>query len=163
MILPLMEPRSVEQLLKEKKIFQVINPKLVQTGPETSVKDAIALMQSKRSGYLVISKENKPVGMFTEVDVTNKILNQKINLNDPVSNFMTADPFTLTPQDSIGKAIKLMGDKRFYHIPLVDKKGELSGILSVRTLIRFLSEFYPTEIFNLPPKPDQVMESREGG
>ena len=61
------------------------------------------------------------------------------------------------------KPIALMGEHRFYHIPLVDDRGELVNVISVRTLIRFLSEFYPTEVYNLPPRPDQVMRTPEGG
>ena len=46
---------------------------------------------------------------------------------------------------------------------LVNEKGDLVNVLSVRTLIRFLSEFYPAEIYNLPPDPDQVLTPPEGG
>jgi CBS domain-containing protein len=55
-----------------------------------------------------------------------------------------------------------MAERGFYHIPLVLNK-QLTGILSVRTLIRFLAEFYPAEVYNLPPNPHQIMATPEGG
>ena len=76
---------------------------------------------------------------------------------------MTPNPSVLSPEDSVLQAIKLMGENRFYHIPLVDQNHQLTGVISVRTLIRFLAAFYPNEVYNLPPVHDQIMETQEGG
>ena len=120
-------------------------------------------MHENRSGYVVVAKNKKVVGLFTETDIVWKILGQDVDWSRPIGDFMTKDPFCLTPQDSVGRAMSLMRDREVYHIPLVNEKKELVNVLSVRTLVRFLAEFYPTEVYNLPPKPEQVMETPEGG
>jgi CBS domain-containing protein len=158
-----LNPKDVEDLLEEKKIYQIINPRLVQAPSSISVKDAIDLMQNQRAGYIVIADNKKCVGIFTETDVIRKILEQDVDWNRPVREFMTPSPVTLRMEDSVGKAIETMGKYRFYHIPLVNEKGELVQVISVRTLIRFLAEFYPAEVLNLPPDPNQVMKTPEGG
>ena len=158
-----MPTKSVETLIKSTKIGEITNPKLVQAPPETSVKDGIALMQASKAGYIVVAKNKKVFGIFTETDVVQKILDKDINWEDPISKYMTKDPFVLKPTDSVGTAIDLMSSHRFNHIPLVDDKGDLVNVLSVRTLIRFLGEFYPQEVYNLPPRPNQIMETQEGG
>lgn len=158
-----MAVKSVDSILKAKRINEITNPKLVQATPEISVKDAIELMQQSRAGYIVIAKNKKVVGIFTETDVVQKILERDINWEDPISKYMTPNPLCLKPTDPVGAAIDLMGEKRLYHIPLVNDDGDLVNVLSVRTLIRFLGEFYPTEVYNLPPRPDQIMETPEGG
>jgi len=155
--------KSVDSLLKEKKIYQIVNPRLLQAPPTMTVKAAIGYMQKERAGYIVIAENGKPVGIFTETDVVRKILEQDVDWNRPVRDFMTPSPMVLTPQETVGEAIDAMGTHRFYHIPLVDEKGNLVNVISVRTLIRFLAEFYPAEILNLPPVPNQVMETQEGG
>lgn len=155
--------KPVEVLLKEKKIYEIVNPRLVQAGPEATLRQAIELMQKSRSGYVVIAKDGKVVGIFTEKEVVGKVLENNVNWGRPVSDFMTQDPPVLRMQDSVGQAIDVMGEKRFYHIPLVDDHGKLVNVISVRTLIRFLAEFYPTEVYNLPPIPFQIMETQEGG
>ena len=155
--------KSVEQVLKAKRIEEITTPKLVQAPPEISVKDGIDLMQKNRAGYIVVAKNKKVVGLFTESDVINKILDKDVDWNLPICDFMTPNPPVLKPTDVVGTAIDLMGEKKLYHIPLVDDKGDLVNVLSVRTLTRFLAEFYPTEIYNLPPRPDQVMPTQEGG
>ncbi|MBI1977337.1 MAG: CBS domain-containing protein [Candidatus Omnitrophica bacterium] len=158
-----MPTKPVEQLIKSTKIGEITNPKLVQAPPETSVKAGIELMQASKAGYIVVAKNKKVVGIFTETDVAQKILDQDVNWEDPISKYMTKDPFVLQPTDSVGKAIELMSSHKFYHIPLVDGQGNLVNVLSVRTLIRFLAEFYPQEVYNLPPRSDQIMETPEGG
>ena len=158
-----MATKSIETVIRAKKISEIINPRLVQAPPETSVKDGIALMQKSKAGYIVVAKSKKVVGVFTETDVVQKILDKDINWEDPISKYMTKGPVVLKPTDTVGTAIDLMGQHKFYHIPLVDDKGELVNVLSVRTLIRFLAEFYPQEVYNLPPHPDQIMETQEGG
>jgi CBS domain-containing protein len=158
-----MTAESVETMLKSKKIYQIVNPKLVQSPSKTPVRDVMALIQSNRGGYCVIADNKKVVGIFTENDVVKRLLGKGADLTRPVAEFMTREVKVLTPQNSVGDAINLMGSHRFYHIPLVNESADLVGVLSVRTLIRFLAAYYPTEIYNLPPKSDQIMRTPEGG
>ena len=56
-----------------------------------------------------------------------------------------------------------MSEFSIRHIPLVDEFGQTNGVLSIRTIVTFLSELFPKEVFNLPPKTDQIHETVEGG
>ena len=158
-----MATKPIEAMLQGKKIQAIMNTKLLQAGPNISLEKAISLMQENKSGYIVIADKKKVVGIITEADIVRKVLGKNVDLKSPVKEFMTPNPVVLSSNDTVGKAIDLMGEHRFYHIPLVGKTKELEGMLSVRSLIRFLAEFYPTEVYNLPPRPDQVMETPEGG
>lgn len=152
-----------DKLLKEKRISEVVNPRLIQAPSATTVADAVRLMRENQSAYIVVADGKRVVGMFTESDLTQKILGQDADWKRPIRDFMTTKPMVLRPDDAVGKAIDLMAEFSFYHIPLVDEKQELTGVLSVRTLIRFLAEFYPGEVYNLPPDVHQVMHTAEGG
>jgi CBS domain-containing protein len=152
-----------ERRLKEKKIGEIINPRLIQAPPTTSVERAVQVMRDNKSAYIVVSDKKRVVGMFTESDVTRKILGKNIDEKRPVRDFMTPDPVVLRQDDPVGRAVDLMAENDFYHIPLVNEKQELINVLSVRTLIRFLAEFYPGEVYNIPPNPHQVAPTAEGG
>ena len=154
---------SAEKLLMEKKIGEVINTRLIQAPSSTSVRDAVLLMQKTESAYLILADGKKPVGIFTESDLTQKILGRDVDWNAPVREFMTKEPVALRLDDTVGRAIDRMAELSFAHIPLVDERQRLVGSLSVRTLIRFLAEFYPAEIYNLPPDIHQVHDTAEGG
>jgi CBS domain-containing protein len=152
-----------DKQLKDKKISEIVNARLIQAPSSTSLKDAIDLMRREQSAYIVVADGKDVVGILTETDVARKVLGEKVDKNRPIRDFMTADPLVLRPDDTVGKAIDLMAEHSFYHIPLVSERQELVGVLSVRTLIRFLAEFYPAEVYNLPPDPHQVAQTAEGG
>ncbi len=158
-----MKEKPVQERLKKTKISEVVTPKCVQAKASISVDEAISLMQTNRSGYIILVETGQVAGIFTETDVVRKVLAQKIDRGGPVRELMTSSPHILAPNDSVADAIALMGKHRVYHIPLTDKAGKLAGVLSVRTLIRFLAAFYPKEIYNLPPDPNQIMDTPEGG
>ncbi len=151
------------QRLKDKRIGEVVNPRLIQAPPDISLKRAIDLMRESKSAYIVVAEGRRVVGMFTESDVARKILGKNIDEKRPVRDFMTPDPIVLRQDDPVGRAVDLMAENDFYHIPLVNEKQELVNVRSVRTLIRFLAEFDPGEIYNIPPNPHQVAPTAEGG
>ncbi len=156
--------KKIEDVLRETKIYQILRPKLVMSTPNITVKDALDLMRSEKSGYIVIADEHSSVkGMFTEREVLMNVLNKGVALSEPVAKYMRTDIHTLTKADTIGTALTVMNKFNIRHIPLLDEFGQVSGILSVRTIIRYLAELFPTEVFNLPPKADQIHSNAEGG
>lgn len=157
-----MSPSS-ERRLKDKKIGEIINPRLIQAPPNTSIERAVEMMRENKSAYLVISDKKRVVGMFTESDVAQKIINKNVDWSLPIRDFMSENPVVLRPDDTVGRAVDCMAEYDFYHIPLVNEKQELVNVLSVRTLVRFLAEFYPGEVYNIPPNPHQIASQREGG
>ncbi len=158
-----MPEKTIEEALKEKKISEIINPKLVQAPPETTVQQAVKIMQEHRSGYIVVAQGKRVTGLFTETDFIQKILEKDVLWSRPIREFMNPDPVILSMSDSVGMAIDRMGRNRIYYIPLVNDKKELVNVISVRTLIRFLAGFYPAEVYNLPPRADQLSITPEGG
>ena len=155
--------KSIEDVLKETKIYQILRPKLVMALPTMSVKDALALMQAEKAGYIVVADEHsKVVGMFTEREVLMNVMRPGVAMTDPISKHMRKDVHPLKKSDTVGEAIDLMDRFGIRHVPLVDEFGQVSGILSIRTIVTFLSELFPTEVFNIPPRP-QIHETVEGG
>ena len=156
--------KKIEDLLKEKKIYQIINDRVIKSPSTVSLREAVQLMQTYRSGYVILVGEDDMLeGIFTETDIVWRVLGRDTDWHKPISDFMTKDPIVMAPTDAVGAAIDLMASKKIYHMPLVDEYRRLIGMLSVRTLIRFLAEFYPTEVYNLPPDPSQVTTTQEGG
>ena len=58
-----------------------------------------------------------------------------------IANIMTRDPFTLTPQDTLGRAVELMLEQRIGCLPLVNEKNELQGIITETDLMRLFHRF----------------------
>ena len=52
-----------------------------------------------------------------------------------VAEIMTAEPYTLSPDDSLAQARKLMADHHIPHIPIVSGDGSLVGLVSQRDVL----------------------------
>lgn len=131
--------------------------------PATPLHEAIESMRRDEGGCAIVCAEDgSVVGIFTERDLLTKIVGQNTDLNAPVSNWMSPVVATLTSEATIGDAVAIMNDKGYRNVPLV-KSGKLVGSISVFDIISYLAESYPQTTMNLPPNPDQVMESTDGG
>ncbi|MBI3315959.1 MAG: CBS domain-containing protein [Candidatus Omnitrophica bacterium] len=156
--------KTIEEILKETKIQQILRPKCVSAPPDIALKEAIQIMQNQQSGYLMVTdKDWHVLGLFTERDVLMKVLGKGVSLDEPLKKYMKTDLIVLLKSDSVGAAVKAMKEYNVRHVPLVDEQGRMTGVLSVRTIVNFISELFPTEVFNLPPKSDQVFDTMEGG
>ncbi len=156
--------KNIEDVLKETKIHQILRPKLVMTLPSVSLQEALDLMHSEKSGYVVIADEHsKLVGMFTEREVLMNVMRPGVSMSDPVEKYMRKDVHPLKKTDTVGQALDYMNKFSIRHIPLLDEFDQVNGILSIRTIISYMAELFPTGVFNLPPKSDQIHDTIEGG
>ncbi len=131
--------------------------------PSTPLSEAIEAMKRDEGGCAIICAEDQSVvGIFTERDLLTKIVGQAVDENAPVSQWMSPVVATLTTEATIGEVVAIMNDKGYHNIPIV-KDGKLVGSISVFDVISYLAESYPKTTVNLPPNPDQVMDSEEGG
>ena len=130
-------------------------------GPSDSLSKAIEVMKEDEGGCAIVCESGRVVGIFTERDLLTKIIGESVDMNEPVRNWMSPVVATLSPQATVGDAVAIMNEKSYRNIPLV-KDGQLVGSISVFDVIAYLAESYPKETMNLPPNPDQVMESSDG-
>jgi CBS domain-containing protein len=131
--------------------------------PATPLSQAIEAMKRDEGGCAIVCAEDGTiVGIFTERDLLTKIVGQETDLNAPVGQWMSPVVATLTSDATIGDAVTIMNDKGYRNVPLV-KNGKLMGSISVFDVIGYLAESYPKTTMNLPPNPDQVMDSTDGG
>jgi CBS domain-containing protein len=134
----------------------------VAVSPFTPLSQAIEAMKSDEGGCVIVSDDGRVAGIFTERDLLTKVIGQQVDLNSPISQWMHPTVESLSPDATVGDAVKLMNEKGFRNIPLI-KKGELIGLISVFDIITYLAECYPKATMNLPPLPAQVMDTVEGG
>jgi CBS domain-containing protein len=130
--------------------------------PSDPLSKAIEVMKEDEGGCAIVCEGGRVVGIFTERDLLTKIIGEPVDMNAPVSTWMSPIVAKLTPEATIGEAVTLMNEKSYRNIPLV-KGGQLVGSISVFDVIAYLAESYPKETMNLPPNPNQVMDSTDGG
>jgi CBS domain-containing protein len=75
---------------------------------------------------------------------------------------MTPDPVVVHPKDPIRVALRRMEEGGYRHLPVVDDRGYPLGILSVKRIVHYLVEHFPSTIYNLPPDPSAYPLEAEG-
>ncbi len=141
-----------------------LDPRPAETLPEdASVKDAVRLMREEHIGAVLIAREGRPIGIFTERDVMRRVAFSGLSPETPLSEVMTPDPETLEIDDGVGFALNRMILGGFRHIPVVDDAGRAAGVLSQREIVAFIVSLLPSRILNLPPHPKLAARSEDGG
>ena len=70
-----------------------------------------------------------------------------------VQDIMTKKPATIQNDDLLVKAYKLMKEQRLRHLPVINKKGDLVGILAHRDILNATQSYFedrsPKELSNV--------------
>ena len=142
-----------------------LNPRAAVSVEEgTSVSEAVAIMNREKIGGLLVVREGRLAGIFTERDVLTKIAGRGLDFTKIfVGHYMTPDPEALSPEHKVAYALNKMVVGGYRHVPIVDGERRPVAVISVRDVVEFIVERFPAEVINLPPDPDHEMRAREGG
>ena len=100
----------------------------------TTLGQAARLMRARNVGAAVVVEDDQIAGIFTERDLLRAIADSRHPDQGQVQSYMTPDPLTLPPDHSPSEAARIMSERRFRHIPVVEG-GRLVGIVSIRDLV----------------------------
>jgi len=118
---------------------------------EASVADAIRTMLDRHVGAVAIIDSDRCVaGIFTERDVLRKFsLSGRDPEKTPVRDLMTTPVELATYETGSSEALITMVERHFRHLPVVDSKARLLGMLSIRNLLEWRIEDLSREIDSL--------------
>jgi CBS domain-containing protein len=106
-----------------------VEPKTAR--PDMNAFDAAALMQSYDVGVIPIVDDGGFVGLVTDRDLVLRVLAARKEPHETrLGDIVTKDPVTVTPDESVADARRLMAEHRVRRLP-VCKAGELVGIVSI--------------------------------
>jgi CBS domain-containing protein len=107
-------------------------------GPDTLVTDCVRTMSSEKIGALLVLDGEKLAGIFTERDALNRVLAAGLDpRNTKVAEVMTRDPVSVVPSITVGKAMEMVTQRHFRHLPVVDK-GKVLALISSGDLTHWL-------------------------
>ncbi|RYY73666.1 MAG: CBS domain-containing protein [Gammaproteobacteria bacterium] len=117
-----------------------LDPETYSVAPDAMVWDAIKLMSEKSVGALLVTDMHKLVGIVSERDYMRKVaLLGRSSKSTEVKDIMTANPITVTPEETMDACMALMTEKRIRHLPVVSDE-KLFGMLSIRDLLESTME-----------------------
>jgi len=119
--------------------------KILTAPPDTTVSKAAKLMAARNVGAIMVVKDERLVGIFTERDVVFRVVAQGRDLEQTLlADVMTTAPQAVDPDKTFGYALLLMHEHGFRHVPVVED-GKPIGIVSARNALdpemeEFISE-----------------------
>jgi len=104
--------------------------------PETIVFDALNAMAEKNVGALVVLDKTGVVGILSERDYARKvILHGKSSKALKVTEIMSANVYSVNPEQNIEDCMTLFTNKRVRHLPVL-QNNQLIGIISIGDVVK---------------------------
>merc|ERR1711920_175705 len=116
--------RKVEKLRPKKPFI---------SSSQENVLSVCQMLSNKRSdAALIVDSRGSLVGILTDIDITLRVVAKNLNPSlTLVSKVMTANPKMVSMDDFAMDALAIMMDNHFRHLPVVNKKGEVVGLLDI--------------------------------
>jgi len=154
---------KIERSLQEVDVLALELQPPLMLEQTSSVGDVIRAMQGSGYGCALVMENNRLVGIFTERDVLLSVLGKDSVLTQPVSRHMTPDPVCVDAKDPVCQVLLVMYQGGYRHIPVVDAAGRVAGYVRHKDIAEYLVNHFAEYVLNLPPDPEQIARTPEGG
>ena len=126
-------------------VGEICNRVVIFTQRSTPLPEAARLMREHHVGSLIVVEEGAqgrmPVGMLTDRDIVVAVVAPAV---DPrtltVGEVMSGELLTVSEQDEMFDALRLMRGRGIRRVPVVTPTGTLAGIVTVDDLLETVAE-----------------------
>ncbi len=103
-----------------------------------TLRQAIDQLTERRIGALVVSGDGRKIeGIISERDIVRAASTSGPNaLDGSVGSVMSTDVVTCSAGDGVDRLMSLMTERRIRHLPVVDDRGHLAGIVSIGDVVK---------------------------
>lgn len=120
------------------EVKTIMTKDVITVYPETHIYDAMLLLIEKKiSGLPVVDKANNLVGIISEKDMLNLLIEKDISGKESVNDYMTKQVKSFSPDDSAITVCEFFINNNVRRVPIADK-GKLVGVVSRRDIIKLI-------------------------
>ncbi len=102
--------------------------------PQTSILDALKLMDEKKIGAVLVMEKGEVLGIFSERDYARRGILKGNSESTAVKNVMTEKVYYVEPEQAAEACLAQMSDKHIRHLPVV-KNGTVIGVVSIGDVV----------------------------
>ena len=114
---------------------------MISAAPGESVGAAAQRLAEHRIGALLVVEEGSLVGIFTERDVVERVVAEGLDpATTTVGEVCSTDVATVDEDADPATCARLIRDRGFRHLPVVDEAGRPVGILSARDFLEHIAD-----------------------
>ncbi|KXO76837.1 D-arabinose 5-phosphate isomerase [Acinetobacter venetianus] len=127
-----------KRLLLHVKHLMHTEAELPKVKPETPMNKVLYEISDKRLGLTtIVNDEDQLLGIFTDGDLRRMIDHQQgFDVNLPVSDVMTKNPLTISPEARAVEALEKMHERKINQFVVVDETNRVIGVISMHDLIQ---------------------------
>jgi CBS domain-containing protein len=125
--------------MKIETLLEAKGHEVVTVHPEATLDTVVHRMKLARTGCAVVSEDAKHVhGIVAVRDIAYGLADYqtKFAMDMPVSEIMTRDVATCTPEETLKSVMERMTRAQALNVPVL-KDGELYGILSIDDVVKY--------------------------
>jgi len=100
----------------------------------------LSIVKNKYCHFLVVVNEKKPIGIVTNNDIVKKIKNEEDYKRLKFRDIMSSPVVSVSLDDDMEKVGKIMIEKGFMSLPVVNKKGDFVGLVTYFDYLGFISK-----------------------
>ena len=120
------------------QIRDIMEKNVITIGHDKTVLDAACLMKENEISFLVVLKNEEPIGVVTESDFVRKLVaNNKVASKVPLSKIMSYKFRSVGPTTEIEDAVQKMLNNKIRRLLVVDDE-KLVGVITQTDLTSFL-------------------------
>ena len=128
-------------MMLSKKVKEIMTSDVVTTTSDVDVVFAFEKLMENKISSLPVVEDDKLIGIITATDVGHNLILDKYELGTNVEKIMITPVITISPENTLGDAIKVMKDNVssgiLNQLPVVED-GKLVGIISDGDIIQEL-------------------------
>jgi len=120
-------------------ISELVTRKLVTAAPKDSLAKVAKLMEQQNVGAVVVTEENRPIGIVTDRDLAFAVCVRGTSSQERVQNVMTCPVSTINKDEGVYNATQQLMEQAVRRLPVVDDSGDAIGLVSLDDLLLLLS------------------------
>jgi len=126
--------------------IQEKNSNIISLRSTDSVEDVLILMRDHRVRAVLVVDDDTLVGIVSQGDCAIKVLLPNNNPKEvAVSQIMTKNPLTVTPENSLDECMAIMVHKHIRHLPVLES-SKLVGVISIGDIVKNVIEMQGSQI-----------------
>ncbi|EJR58172.1 MULTISPECIES: CBS domain-containing protein [Bacillus] len=115
------------------KVRELMSTNIVQCTPLDNVYEAAVKMKEEAIGMIPVVENEQVIGLVTDRDLVVRGIAEKHPGSNKITDVMTTNIVSISPDDSIERATELMAQHQIRRLPVVEG-GQFVGMLALGDL-----------------------------